>query len=90
MTNIIKLPLPERPAQNIQALFLATEPPPAQKRALLDLGFQAFDHHVYAICPKELTREECQQLLNNTRRPLVAVDPSPVKTYEEFLEWLDE
>lgn len=90
MTNVVKLPLPEHPADNIQALFLATEPPPRQKKALLDLGFEAFDNHVYAIRPTELTRDECQQLLNSTKRPLVAVDPSPVKTYEELLEWLDE
>ena len=90
MVKIIKYPTNDDTAGNIQALFLATEPPAKQKEVLLRLGFEAFNHNVYAIRPKNMSREECQQLLDTKKQPLVGIDTSPVKNLEEILDWLGE
>ncbi|MEZ5529807.1 MAG: hypothetical protein R3E57_07720 [Porticoccaceae bacterium] len=74
----------------IQALYLAGELTPGQQRALARVGFEEYDNNVLAIKPRGMTREECQSILDATKRPLIPVDTGELNSLEEALAWLGE
>lgn len=95
MTNIKQFPSKGRHPDavdnaGIQAMYLAAPLPNRQLRAMCKLGFEEYDHNVIAIRPKEMTYEECQAILNATKRPLISVETGSLNSLEEALEWLEK
>ena len=89
MKNVINL-VNQPDGSPIQTLCLATTANKSTAGALGRLGFTELNGNIWAIIPKGLSKEECQEQIKQHPRPLVPVEGDPIVSLEEGLAWLDE